>query len=278
MKNNKDAKGNALIIASVIFVTVAAVVFVIALSLFNSGNNENNNSSSGGVLSVPESSLSVPQSSSSSKPESSSSIPQSSSSSKPESSSSVPQSSSSSKPESSSSVPQSSSSSKPESSSSAPQSSSSSKPESSSSVPQSSSSSKPGNPSGGIEISEAQAIVENARLLLGTPFKQGGTDPSGFDSSGFIYYVMRESGFITCPRNIGEQAKMGVFREYSDLKPGDLVFFSNDDSGTPHFGGVYIGDGKMIGCLVTSTFEGVVEANINNNYYRTHFAAGVGIS
>ena len=127
-------------------------------------------------------------------------------------------------------------------------------------------------------MSQAQTIVENARLLLGVPFKDGGSDTEGFDSSGFIYYVMRESGFITCPRDIREQAKMGIAREYSELKAGDLAFFSNEIGGRPNFAGFCTGSGKMIGCLITSKFEGVVEVNINNDYYRNHFVAGVGIS
>lgn len=228
----KNTKGNILIIASVIFVTLAVVVFVIALSLYNGNNDKKNESSSA------EGSSSG-QISSSSQPASSSSIPASSSS-IPASSSTQPASSSS-------------------------------NPASSSSQPASSSGSS-------IEISQAQKVVENARLLLKTPFKDGGSGPDGFDSSGFVYYVMRESGFITCPRNIVEQSKMGVPRGFDELKPGDVLFFSNEVGGEPNFAGFYSGGGKMIGCLITSTFEGVSEVNINNDYYRRHFVAGVGIS
>lgn len=260
MKNNKKSKNttnNVLIIVSIIFVTVAVVVFVIALSIFSSGDNQNN-SGSVSISSLIEGS--------SSKIESSSSKNESSSY-KPESSFSQPVSSSS-KPVSSSSKPASSSS-KPASSS--------SKPASSSSKPASSSSSGSSS-SGGTELTQAQKLVANARLLLRAPFKSGGSDPKGFDSSGFIYYVMRESGYVSCPRDIKEQAKMGVSRKYSDLKPGDLVFFSNEVGGSPNYAGIYTGNGKMIGCLSTLKYEGVVEVSITNDYYRSHYVAGVGIS
>ena len=113
---------------------------------------------------------------------------------------------------------------------------------------------------------------------MGTPFLDGGTDTDGFDSSGFVYYVMRESGYISCPRDIVEQSKMGVMREFDEKKEGDILFFSNEIGGEANFAGFYTGDGKMIGSLITSAFEGVVEVNIDNDYYREHFVAGVGIS
>ncbi len=241
MKNNKTNQNNVLIIAAIIFVIIAVIVFVIALSLFNSnGDTEKGNSVSSSDISPSSYSSSNPQSSSSSASSSQQSLPTESSS---HTASSAPESSSQSRPQSS------------------VQSSSS---QSSSSV--------------STDLTLAQRVVENARQLIGTPFKDGGIDPEGFDSSGFIYYVMRESGFVSCPRDIVLQAAMGVMREYDELQEGDLVFFSNEIGGKPNFAGFYSGDGKMIGCLVTSSFEGVTEVNITNNYYKQHFVSGVGIS
>lgn len=238
MNNKKNTQNNILIIGSIIFVTIAVIVFVISLSLINNGNDGDSNSKdqTENSSAISESSSIAPQSSSNE---------QESSSKTPESSSQTPQSSSQT----------------PQSSSKAPQ--------SSSQTPQSS--------SGSVEMSRAQVVLENARLLIGTPFKDGGEDKDGFDSSGFIYYVMRESGFITCPRNIAEQAKMGVIHQFDELEEGDALFFSNEIGGSPNFAGFYSGNGKMIGCIITSSFEGVVEVNIMNNYYKSHFVAGVGI-
>lgn len=243
MKNNKTNQNNVLIIAAIVFVVIAVIFFVIALSLFNNnGGSESGNS-------VPSADIGA-SSDHSSRPQSSSSYGSSSNESRPPESSSH---TASSTPESSS-------------QSSRPQSSvqSSSSPQSSSSV--------------STDLTLAQRIVENARQLIGTPFKDGGIDTEGFDSSGFIYYVMRESGFVSCPRDIALQAKMGVMREYDELQEGDLVFFSNEIGGKPNFAGFYSGNGKMIGCLVTSSFDGVTEVNITNNYYQQHFVSGVGIS
>ena len=42
-------------------------------------------------------------------------------------------------------------------------------------------------------------IVENALRFLGTPYRDGGSDPSGFDCSGFTQYVFGLSR-LTLPR------------------------------------------------------------------------------
>lgn len=121
-----------------------------------------------------------------------------------------------------------------------------------------------------------QQIAASASALIGVPFEENGSTPSGFDNSGFIYYVLRENGYITCPRTISEQSRMGARVEYDDLKPGDPVFFRNDGSDEVGFGGIYIGDGKMIACLMPGTE--VREVNITNDYYVSNFFGGVSLS
>lgn len=122
----------------------------------------------------------------------------------------------------------------------------------------------------------AENIVALARSLTGTDFADGGASPAeGFDNSGFIYYVLRENGYITCPRGVSAQAEMGAELSSSELRPGDLVFFSEGGS-YAEFGGIYAGDGKMIACLMPGTK--VKEVDITTNYYTTHFYRGVGIN
>ena len=123
-------------------------------------------------------------------------------------------------------------------------------------------------------VEPAEDIIALARSLIGTDFADGGETPaSGFDNSGFIYYVLRENGYITCPRGVAAQSQMGAPKEYSDLAPGDLVFFSEGDSA--EFGGIYTGGGVMIACLMPGTQ--VREVDITTSYYSSHFFCGVGI-
>ncbi len=121
-----------------------------------------------------------------------------------------------------------------------------------------------------------QRIVSLAVSLIGTPFMENGDSPEGFDNSGFIYYVLRENGYITCPRTTVAQSKMGAVIGRDELKAGDLVFFGNDGSGLADFGGIYIGDGKMVCCQMPGTY--VKEVDITTEYYAANFFGGVSVS
>lgn len=124
---------------------------------------------------------------------------------------------------------------------------------------------------------EAEGIVATANSLIGVPFLENGSDPDGFDNSGFIYYVLRENGYITCPRQTEAQSRMGSHLDYDSVKEGDLVFFSNEaGSGEANFGGIYVGGGKMIACLMPGTL--VREVDITTDYYRTNFFGGVSMT
>lgn len=120
-------------------------------------------------------------------------------------------------------------------------------------------------------------IVQTAEMLLGIPFAENGVSPgTGFDNSGFIYYVLRENGFINCPRLTGEQAAMGTVIGYDELRSGDLAFFCTADSGNPDFGGIYIGNGQMIYCPMPG--RTVETADVSIDYWKRTFVSGVRLS
>ena len=121
-----------------------------------------------------------------------------------------------------------------------------------------------------------QQVAESASALIGVPFAENGASPSGFDNSGFIYYVLRENGYITCPRTTDEQSRMGTKITRDGLKPGDLVFFSYDGSGEANFGGIYIGNGAMVACLNPET--NVCRVDITTDYYTENFCGGISLS
>lgn len=126
-------------------------------------------------------------------------------------------------------------------------------------------------------IQEDNQIVQTAKSLIGIEFTENGASPeTGFDNSGFIYYVLRENGFINCPRLIGEQSVMGANISYDDLKSGDLAFFSADGSEKADFGGIYIGDGQMIYCPMPG--QTVKITDISTDYWRNAFYIGVSLS
>lgn len=126
-------------------------------------------------------------------------------------------------------------------------------------------------------IDNNNQIVQTAETLIGIPFAENGADPSeGFDNSGFIYYVLRENGFINCPRLTNDQAAMGTHIGYDELKSGDLAFFCTADSGNPDFGGIYIGEGQMIYSPMPG--QTVKIADITSDYWKNTFVSGISLS
>ena len=126
-------------------------------------------------------------------------------------------------------------------------------------------------------INSENSIVQTAEALIGIPFAENGATPSdGFDNSGFIYYVLRENGFINCPRRTQEQAAMGTNIDYDRLKSGDLAFFSSNGSGSLDFGGIYIGEGQMIYSPMPG--QTVKVADITSDYWKNSFVTGVSLS
>lgn len=90
-------------------------------------------------------------------------------------------------------------------------------------------------------------ILHSAYRCLGIPYRYGGTTTAGFDCSGFVQHVFGENG-ITLGRSSRDQAREGVPVEISDLKPGDLVFFTmrpKRHNSIDHVG-LYIGNGQFI--------------------------------
>ncbi len=123
----------------------------------------------------------------------------------------------------------------------------------------------------------AHSITATARSLIGHDFVDGGDHPDiGFDNSGFIYYVLRENGYITCPRGVEAQSEMGAALTYDELRAGDLAYFYDEEMKAVQFGGIYCGDGVMIACLMPGTK--VKEVNIATNYYKQHFYRGVSLT
>ena len=115
-------------------------------------------------------------------------------------------------------------------------------------------------------------IVATAKQYLGVPYKWGGTDPSGFDCSGFVYYVLRCNG-INVSRTQTAMYAQGTPVAKSNLKPGDVVFFQNTyKAGLSHVG-IYVGDGQFI--HAPSSGKVVSYANLYTDYYIEHYYGAV---
>lgn len=112
---------------------------------------------------------------------------------------------------------------------------------------------------------DALAIVEFAKKYLGVSYVWAGQGPSGFDCSGFTYYVFDHFG-IALPRMADGQYNAGS--KVSNLQPGDLVFFTTYEPGPSHVG-IYIGDNEFIHA---SSGAGVVTiTSLSEAYYKARY-------
>lgn len=122
-------------------------------------------------------------------------------------------------------------------------------------------------------------IADSAVLQLDVPFAEGGTSPeTGFDSSGFIYYIMKINGFDSFARGLNAQISEATQRvSYNELQRGDAVYFTTaDDHSTAQFGGIYIGDGKMIFSSTNGTNTSIKD--ISSQFWRDCFVSAVRVS
>lgn len=110
----------------------------------------------------------------------------------------------------------------------------------------------------------AQMLLDYARKHLGTPYRSGGSAPGGFDCSGFTSHVFGHFG-ISIPRTSYDQFKAGTAVSKSELRPGDLVFFSTYAAGASHVG-IYVGNGQFIHSSSPRS-GGVIYSSIGDSYY-----------
>ena len=87
----------------------------------------------------------------------------------------------------------------------------------------------------GSRTAVAYGITGTALHLRGAPYRNGGSDPSGFDCSGFVQYVFAQNG-VRVPRTVTDQFRAGRDIDPPAMEPGDLVFFTTVTSGASHVG------------------------------------------
>ncbi len=111
--------------------------------------------------------------------------------------------------------------------------------------------------------SKGQAVVELAKKYLGTPYVYGGSGPSGFDCSGFVYFIYKQLG-VTLNRVAADQMTNGTWVASNNLQPGDIVGFTNRSGYVNHVG-IYAGNGMMIHSPQTGDVV-KYESIVNGNY------------
>lgn len=95
-------------------------------------------------------------------------------------------------------------------------------------------------------VSLRNKIVNYALQFVGGKYVWGGNDPhTGADCSGFTKYVYSKVAGITLNRVSRDQAKQGKQIKSSEMRPGDLIFYTNS-KGTINHVAMYIGNGQIV--------------------------------
>lgn len=103
-------------------------------------------------------------------------------------------------------------------------------------------------------------ICEFARQFVGNAYRWGGTSlTKGADCSGFTLAVYANYG-VSLPHSSKAQANCGTRVDFSELQPGDLVFYGGKNI---HHVAMYIGNGQVVHAQSADT--GIVVSGMNYN-------------
>ena len=121
-------------------------------------------------------------------------------------------------------------------------------------------------------VDAPQRMIQYATTMLGTPYKWGGnTVESGLDCSGFVREVVQSTTGKLLPRTAKEMSRQGTQVAYTEMKPGDLVFFNTRRRPFSHVG-IYLGDGRfMHGASGAKSGKQIRIDSFSSSYYRTRF-------
>lgn len=113
--------------------------------------------------------------------------------------------------------------------------------------------------------SPSAKLIEAAKKLQGIPYHWGGTSTAGFDCSGFVNYVFNQQG-VELPRTSREMlAQSGSSVPSSQLKQGDLVFFT---IGSIDHVGIYLGNDAFISA---TSSRGIHIDSLSSNYWGSKY-------
>ena len=113
-------------------------------------------------------------------------------------------------------------------------------------------------------------IADFAMEYLNCPYVYGASGPSSFDCSGFTMFVYDNFG-VDLSHSATAQSRVGTPIEKSDLEPGDLVFFTDYETG---YGighcGIYIGNGNFIHASSGTGYCVKITTLLSGSYYNRY--------
>lgn len=114
----------------------------------------------------------------------------------------------------------------------------------------------------------AEVAANVAQRYEGTPYLWGGATPAGFDCSGLVQFAYAEAGIPDLPRTVTMLQSITRPVTRTQLRKGDLLFFTLRNGRRPHVG-IYLGDGQFI--HARSRGKQVTRAELDTPYWRQRF-------
>jgi cell wall-associated NlpC family hydrolase len=123
----------------------------------------------------------------------------------------------------------------------------------------------------------APALLDEAESLRNKPWRTGGTSPDeGFDAGGFVQYVFAQQD-IPLPRLVRDLARTGVYvpAHPSEMRAGDLLFFSSDGGSPPDHVAIYVGHDRFVHASASGggVLYDVLNDGARGNWFAMHLVA-----
>ena len=125
----------------------------------------------------------------------------------------------------------------------------------------------------GIKLAQTEnkSLLQTVIDWIGTPYSFGSNSRRGTDCSGFVTQVYKQVYGIKLTHSSRAMFSSAKRVAKTDMKAGDLVFFSHGKGNIYHVG-IYLKDGKF---AHSATNGGVMVSSLNQAYYhRNFYAAG----
>lgn len=123
-----------------------------------------------------------------------------------------------------------------------------------------------------INLDDNHKLYIEASEWIGTPYRPGGDSKRGTDCSGLTGQLYKKVYRTSLSRSTDQQKSESSKVSKRNLREGDLVFFTSNQSGRkPAHVGIYLKDGKFIHA---STSSGVIVSNLSERYYIQHWISG----
>lgn len=116
--------------------------------------------------------------------------------------------------------------------------------------------------------SRGQKVANYAASKAGSRYVYGTAGPYTFDCSGLTSYSYKQVLGISLYRSSRDQYRNGYSVSFSNLKPGDLIFFGGSASSIYHVA-MYIGNRKMV--HASTPERGVVIDSVDSNWVKNNY-------